>query len=578
MPKIGTRYVPDEGPMNADIVIVGEAPGSTEEYEQRPFVGDGGNMLLTVLGRNGIQREDVRLTNLCHYRPFPNNNFAHLYGSEELTNGVEGLQAYLKDSTPKVVIALGNQPLYYLTGKYGVKQGSGIGNWRGSVLPCILEGCKHVKVVPTFHPAFLLRDRKKYPIFDLDIRFALEEATREGLPIRNDTVIIDPKYSALTEATDRLLAAPCLTADIETYGTHIACISFSTSSSDAVVYGSLQEAGTRNAIRAVLTSGIPLTFHFGSFDVPVLEYNAFKVSNWEDDTMAMLHVLQPELPRSLAYATSVYTLPRRPYYKEERKVEGDGDEKVWKKKVSKEQLMAYCAKDTMATHEVKEKALIELAEGPKSFMIRYRNNIRQMRGPALHMMNTGILVDQERKALIGKIIEYTWAEMQIDLNTLVGFKLNVASTTKVPTVLYDLLKLPVKTKVNEKGETVRVADDGALVSHLNFIQGKMQKLVRPKSIAEWKHKLVIVKLIRLIRGLRKRRSSYIKPEVSADGRWRSTWKVPATETARWACQKYFDGTGLNAQTFPRDPVTVSETIAGIIEKELALVEESKNGE
>src|SRR5205807_10187792 len=133
--NIGSIYVPDEGPKNASILFVGEAPGANEETEGRPFVGEAGNFLTTVLGRNGIQRESVRLANLCHYRP-RDNKFVHLLDSSQLQAGIKELSAYIYENRPTVICALGNWPLYFLTGKHGKKAGSGIFNWRGSILTC----------------------------------------------------------------------------------------------------------------------------------------------------------------------------------------------------------------------------------------------------------------------------------------------------------------------------------------------------------------------------------------------------------------------------------------------------------
>jgi uracil-DNA glycosylase family 4 len=62
-------YVPDSGPENASILFVGEAPGETETIQLQPFVGESGNILLACLNRAGVERGDVRLANLCHYRP-----------------------------------------------------------------------------------------------------------------------------------------------------------------------------------------------------------------------------------------------------------------------------------------------------------------------------------------------------------------------------------------------------------------------------------------------------------------------------------------------------------------------------
>src|SRR5262245_3657493 len=126
--KIGDIYVPDEGPEDSKIVFVGEAPGESEEIDKRPFIGAAGNLLTTVLGRNGLAREEIRLANLCHFRP-QYNKFENVLGSSVLQSGVQELKHFLETNKPNVVVALGNWPLFHLTGKGDGY--SGISVWRG---------------------------------------------------------------------------------------------------------------------------------------------------------------------------------------------------------------------------------------------------------------------------------------------------------------------------------------------------------------------------------------------------------------------------------------------------------------
>lgn len=128
MSDISSIYVPDEGPEDAKILFVGEAPGAVEEaggipgitdkLSPRPFHPDaeGGKILTSVLGRNGIQRSDVRFTNLCHYRP-RDNKFGYLLNSPQLQAGIKELCGYLQTHRPKVICALGNWPMYFQIGR-----------------------------------------------------------------------------------------------------------------------------------------------------------------------------------------------------------------------------------------------------------------------------------------------------------------------------------------------------------------------------------------------------------------------------------------------------------------------------
>src|SRR5438445_3043293 len=149
---ISNIYVPPSGPRDAKILFVGEAPGQEEVKQREPFVGESGNKLTTCLGRNGISREEVLLANLCPFRP-PRNDFRALLGTPQLREGIAELTALIASTRPTVICALGNWPLYFLTGKHGKAPGAGILNWRGSILSCCIAGLSDIKVIPTIHPA-----------------------------------------------------------------------------------------------------------------------------------------------------------------------------------------------------------------------------------------------------------------------------------------------------------------------------------------------------------------------------------------------------------------------------------------
>jgi hypothetical protein len=86
-------------------------------------------------------------------------------------------------------------------------------------------------------------------------------------------------------------------------------------------------------------------------------------------------------------------------------------------------------------------------------------------------------------------------------------------------------------------------------------------------VLDWKIKLAVCQTILEIRGIRQVLSNYVlermrdgTSRVSVDHRMRSTVKVGGTETFRWSMMKYVDGTGFNAQTLPRDPVEVDDSL------------------
>lgn len=568
--RIGTVYVGDEGPGDSKIAFVGEAPGVDEEYEHRPFIGEAGNVLERCLGRNGIQRASIDLRNLAHFRP-ERNKFELLLGTTELAKGIEELRESILAQKPNVIAALGNWPLYFLTEKHGKSPGSGITLWRGSILECTMKELEGIKVIPTYHPAYVSRDRSKYPIFDQDIKRIISDSTFPELRLPQRKLVIGPKGDELEYWVGELLKADRLSCDIENYGTELACVGFAPSPDIGV---SIDYDGSPHVVESItrlLSSNIPITFHFGTHDTTILEFfYGYQVKNYGWDTLIAQHIMWPELPRSLAYLTSIYT--REPYYKHERKEDAASiDTKSWSRKVKRERLLAYNCKDVCTTAEVQIAQEQEMKEGPKNWR-RFFTHEMECLETAHEISRSGMLIDKDRNTLLKGVMAYQWADYQAALNKLVGAEFNVGSPKQVQALLYDELKLPEKTKRDSEGGKKRTADEDAIVSLINFARTRLDEVVRESTKSEWRRKLAILKGILVIRGIRKLISSYIAPPggiASPDGRFRSMYKVGGTDTGRWSAETFIDKSGGPGQTLPREPEEIDEKA---FERVLELIE------
>ncbi len=145
--------VPNGGNPSARLFILGEAPGAKEEREGKPFVGDAGDLLFELLGEIGLSRADIFLANAVRFRP--TKLTAH--GKKDRrptvkevdTDGRE-FERDIARVRPRVVLTLGVTAARALR----LDVSGGIGRLRGRV---INRG--DVKVVPTFHPGYLLSNR-----------------------------------------------------------------------------------------------------------------------------------------------------------------------------------------------------------------------------------------------------------------------------------------------------------------------------------------------------------------------------------------------------------------------------------
>lgn len=142
-----TNIVHTEGNRQARLMFVGEAPGADEDIQARPFVGRAGQLLTKIIEAIGLKREEVLIGNVNRCRP-PGNRPPT---QEEATMCKPFLLREIAAAQPEVIVVLGNTATKNLL---DAKQG--ITRLRGE-----FQEYKGVKVMPTFHPAYLLRDPSK---------------------------------------------------------------------------------------------------------------------------------------------------------------------------------------------------------------------------------------------------------------------------------------------------------------------------------------------------------------------------------------------------------------------------------
>ncbi len=142
-----TNIVHTGGNRRARLMFVGEAPGADEDMQARPFVGRAGQLLTKIIEAIGFKREDVLIGNVNRCRPPANRPPT----SDEASMCKPFLLREIAAVQPEVIVVLGNTAMRNLL---DIKQG--ITRVRGQ-----FQDYHGVKVMPTFHPAYLLRDPSK---------------------------------------------------------------------------------------------------------------------------------------------------------------------------------------------------------------------------------------------------------------------------------------------------------------------------------------------------------------------------------------------------------------------------------
>jgi len=146
-----TQLVFADGPEQAQVMLVGEAPGAEEDRIGRPFVGPAGQLLDRMLGSIGLQRDTVRIVNTVPWRP-PGNRTPT---EAEIAVCLPFLQRHITLLQPAVVVVLGAvaaKALLPAARDTGIRRLRG--HWHSLELPG-LPG--KIACLPTYHPAYLLR-------------------------------------------------------------------------------------------------------------------------------------------------------------------------------------------------------------------------------------------------------------------------------------------------------------------------------------------------------------------------------------------------------------------------------------
>ncbi|MGQ9470513.1 MAG: uracil-DNA glycosylase [Candidatus Aminicenantales bacterium] len=138
------QAVPGEGNWQAELMFVGEAPGAEEDAQGRPFVGRAGQLLTRIIEAMTFKREEVYITNVVKCRP-EGNRTPH---SEEVELCSPFLVAQIKTINPRVIVALGKVAAdFFIPGNLSLAE------LRGNFFRY-----EDIPVMPTYHPAFILRN------------------------------------------------------------------------------------------------------------------------------------------------------------------------------------------------------------------------------------------------------------------------------------------------------------------------------------------------------------------------------------------------------------------------------------
>lgn len=564
------NIVPNQQPIyrnNCRLAIIGEAPGSHENTQRKPFVGPSGWLLWSVLSKQGIQRTECFVGNIIQIQP-PGNNIKQA-SKWAFENGRAVLQQDLKEASPNLCLLLGNTPLQE-AGKDKITQ------WRGSVFQGqgIFEG---YKCMAAYHPAAVLRQPGWRGLFKLDIEKAIKEAwsTQISDRTRNRSIQLENHelLLKLQEAKDSKLIA----LDIEGGIDSMSCLSIATSPEDSFIVPFDQDLDPKvwSSLRSLLMDpSVGKILQNSLYDNFVLSYSyGTPIINVVEDTMLKGWEVNCELPKGLATLASLYT--SHPFYKTDRKSD------------SLEVFHNYCCTDSLLTYEVSEH--LDKKTFSKS---HYQFNLSLLR-PLLYMQLRGIKYNSEgakerKKEIQDQVYEQQDRLDQIskrglhhqdyspdELDTLLraeccfkrdpskpkkgrdrdlkrGLKLIGLSDPKHRGELASLLGLSLNTKSPDLKKFLYEELGLPKVYKKDPITGKESLTTDYESLlrAHKKKPHPALECCLQLSKLRTR-SQMLGIKTDPDGRIRCSYNVVGTETGRLSCSTCPTGSGYNLQTIPK---------------------------
>jgi DNA polymerase I len=418
--------------------------------------------------------------------------------------------------SPSVVVPMGELSLKVLAGVKGIEK------YRGSVLPPVLQLRERLKlplrVIPTYSNKQLFDKWSNRVICSFDIQRILKHRNNNE-PIKDNNLI----WTATTVSAFRAYLArqknpDFVTLDIETVGGILSCIGFSFDGHEGVCVPLIDkdiDLGNRTLlwfeVNRLLKSNIPKVNQNIKFDWSILQRYGFTVNNIIGDTMLGAHLLYPELPKKLAFWTSIYT--EQPYYKDEGK---EYNPKVHEKA----QFYAYNAKDAIVTWNIHNEQKKELEESNLQYF--YDTYTIPLMKLYKRIDERGLLVDLDvREQIIAKYETFANIKHKT-IELLAGHPINLNAPTQVQKLVYEELKFPKHHKQDDAGLLHLTTEEDTLVDLMIFhplenTMGEMGKNILGM-IIDWRK---ITKILQ-----------YAKINLHPDNRLRTSYKLHGTETGR----------------------------------------------
>ena len=508
--RVGAR-----GETQAPIVFVGESPGLQEIKLRKPFMGQSGKVLNSVLP-NDIP---YYITNAVQCFPKAKDP-AKMAKAAKCCNSRLEHELRNLETKPKIIVAMGNPAMWSLTGNYALK----ITQERGKLFPSDLS--EH-GIIPVLHPAALLRGMGSYRKFVKDIEYANDLA-------RGESPRIPPKYtyevpetlSDVNAAIHKIKDLPLLIGDIETGGLNnrtdpLLCLGVTWKPKHVIIFSEefIQD------LKPLFQGSAKWVWHNGKFDIAFLRREGLN-AKVDEDTMLLSYCLDEnpglhdlEQVSSDLLGAPDYKYMVKPYLPKKTTSYTN---------IPKDVLHDYAHLDCGNTEGIFQIMRNQVKRDP-SLELLYTKTLIPASELLYHVEHNGFLVDQEQLKKNDIRLEKQIEEEASKLNEIAGYSINANSPIQMSKLLYDDLGLKGRGRSTNKKS--------------------LEKL--PQN-----HPAIIA--LKAFRKVAKARSTYVTglaKRLFDDGRVHPTFLLHGTKTGRLACR------GPNLQNIPRDAELRNQFIA-----------------
>ena len=448
------------GPANPSIVMLGEAPGATEDADGEPFVGKAGRLLKYTISRKSvIGKHRIYFTNIISCRP-TDNNINTTEAQIAINNCKPGIEAELMklyNAGCRVFMPLGNIPLSFFP-----EINETITKARGSIYTD--KRYPEAVIIPTFHPSYIARAWKEEGTWVADFNKA-SDIIDSGWKLPKERFNIKPSVEQVVHRIDRAIKEKTLVAlDIENTRTmmmdvQIVVIGLAFDEEEGLSIPFLQQGGGRYwspkdektvvaALNRLLKTG-NLLLQNGMHDMKYLKLAGLKVTTMRHDILLLHHAGFSDLPHNLGYINSVYGMT--PYWKGEFKADRRGILAMENDKVR-----TYNLRDCTVLHQIFKSLHQDVEE--LNCISSYELNMR-LTVPLISMMITGVKVDRARLKKLEKSTEAETAETYDSLREITGVSdtFNFRSDDQVRYLLYGVEPAQLKSKQAELMEYTKNA-------------------------------------------------------------------------------------------------------------------------